>query len=210
MRLVILQDCPEKRLGWRKVGRLSTFLNHIDWKVAMPNGLVPVRKPYVRKCTLPMRYSSVDYEGNYLFCCIDFTCESAGLMGNVKDGVEGFKKYWFGNLMQSIRKRLAEKDRAGIPYCSRCNCAFSKCDWTRMWPDGSFEKWWDGSEWCELGSDEEIFKPGWELANELQVPTKEEETECLRKSNKLIINSTEVIAKKKPGFGLCKDDGGES
>jgi hypothetical protein len=193
MKLIILQDHPEYRLRWRKMGRLSTFLNHIDWEVAMPYGLVPVREPYARKCTLPMRYSSVSWEGDYLFCCIDFWCESAGLLGNVKDGPEAFKRFWFGRLMQSIRRRLVVGDRAGIPYCSRCNCAFSKCDWVRMWPENSYDTWWDGEAWQPMPpreADDEVFADGWAKARALSIPTREHEAETLRTSDKLIIKST--------------------
>lgn len=206
MRLIVLQDCPETRLGWRKVGRLSTFLNHIDWDVAIPHGLLPVRKPYKRKCTIPMRFVTMDHRGNYLFCCIDFECEAAGLMGNVRDGVEGFKKYWFGHLMQSIRRRLNKADRAGIPYCSRCNCAFSKCDWTSLWGgDHAFDEMWDGERWVpvpDFDSEEEkaVFADGWEKTKKVQasLPTEEEEAAILASSKKkLIINSKDVVAIKK-------------
>ncbi len=189
MKLVILQDSPIDRLGWRKVGRLSTFLNHIDWKVAMPWGLVPVRETYERKCTLPMRYVSTSWEGDYIFCCIDFWCESAGLLGNVKDGPGEFREFWFGRLMQSIRRRLADADRAGVPYCSRCNCAFSKCDWTGIWPKGSFDWWWDGEAWKELpprGRDDDVFADGWKKARRVTkgLPTVDEETSVISSSKR--------------------------
>lgn len=195
MRLVILQDTPEYRLRWRKMGRLSTFLNHIDWKVAMPYGLVPVRQPYARKCTMPMRYVSTTFDGDYLFCCIDFWGETAGQLGNVRDGVEGFTRYWFGMLMQSIRRRIVQADRAGVPYCSRCNCAFSKCDWVRMWPEGSYDWFWDGRGWKGLppvGGKQEraIFAKGWELAQAITLPSVAEEIRVLDASTHRIIHST--------------------
>jgi organic radical activating enzyme len=202
MRLIILQDSPEYRLRWRNEGRLSTFLNHIDWDVSMPYGLIPVREPYARKCTMPMRYVSTSYEGDYLFCCIDFWCETAGLMGNVRDGVEGFKNYWFGLLMQSIRRRLALGDRAGVPYCSRCNCAFAKCDWIRIWPEHSFDWWWKNSEWLEMppldGKEEMgIFDDGWQFASETEqaLPSFGDEIKVLSESDKRIIKSTAAISK---------------
>ena len=206
MKLIILQDNPEYRLRWRKLGRLSTFLNHTDWKAAMPYGLVPVREPYARKCTLPMRYSSVSYEGDYLFCCIDFWCESAGLLGNVRDGPEGFTKFWFGRLMQSIRRRLIVGDRAGIPYCSRCNCAFSKCDWVNMWPKSIYDSWWNGEGWEVMPSkedDSEVFSDGWAKMGSLMIPTVEQEVECLRVSTKRIIKSTAAASEEKNG-GLAR------
>lgn len=200
MKLVILQDTPVDRIKWRKFGRLSTFLNHIDWTAAMPYGLTPVREPYERKCTLPMRYVSLSYEGDYLFCCIDFWCESAGTMFSVHDGVEGFKKYWFGRPVQSIRRRLGQADRASVPYCSRCNCAFSKCDWIKIWPEGSFDSYWDGQEWHDLPPKEhdiEVFADAWAKANALKIPSRAEERECLEKSTKRIISSTAAVAPKK-------------
>jgi len=200
MRLIILQDTPEYRIRWRNLGRLSTFLNHIDWDVAIPYGLVPVRESYVRKCTMPMRYVSTSWEGDYLFCCIDFWCETAGQMGNVRDGPKGFNDYWFGLLMQSIRRRITKADRAGVPYCTRCNCAFSKCDWVRMWPEGSFDWWWNGEEWKEmppLGGEEEaaVFRDGWRLAAEVAetLPSVEREREILLASKKRIIKSTDAV-----------------
>ncbi len=213
MKLIILQDCPENRVRWRNTGRLATWLNCLDWEAAIPYGLVPVRETYKRKCTIPMRLSTVNYEGYYQFCCVDFRSESAGLMGNVNEGIESFKRYWFGRLMQSIRRRLANKDRACIPYCSRCNCAFSKCDWIGLWPEGSFEKWWDGKRWLDLPSledDIEVFADGWDKAKVVQagLPSEEYEMEILKKSTKRIIKSTAAIDKsrekrKKIGFGLC-------
>jgi hypothetical protein len=164
-----------------------------------------------------MRYVSLDHRGNYLFCCIDFWCESAGLLGNVRDGAEGFKKYWFGHLMQSIRRRLNKADRDGVPYCSRCNCAFSKCDWTGLWGgDEAFDEMWDGERWVpvpDFDSEEEkaVFADGWKKARKIQaeLPTQEEEDECLRQSKKrLLINSKDAIErrKKRHGFFFFKDE----
>lgn len=198
MKLVILQDSPIDRLRWRKMGRLSTFLNHIDWPTAMPFGLVPVREPYHRKCTLPMRYVSTTWEGDYLFCCIDFWGESAGQLGNVKDGPEAFESFWLGRLMQSIRRRLVNADRALVPYCSRCNSAFSKCDWTHIWPADTFDRYRDSNGiWTPMtADDDEVFANGWSKARALVIPTLEEEVECLRTSNRrLIINTREMAAK---------------
>ena len=189
LKLIILQDNPKKRHEWRKAGRLSTFLNHIDWRASMPYGLVPVREPYARKCNLPQRYATINWRGEYTFCCTDFLGEACGLMGGVYDGPEGFRRYWFSRLMQSIRRRLADKDRAGVPYCSRCNCAFSKCDWTGIWPDGSFDWWLNGDEWDQLPDrdlDHEVFADGWEktrAANEA-LPSAEDEQECIDRLRK--------------------------
>lgn len=206
MRLIVLQNCPEDRVQFRKAGRLSTWLNNLNWDAAIPHGLVPVREPYARKCTTPLRYCVVNYEGDYLFCCTDLVSESAGLMGNVKDGPDGFRRYWFGRMMQSIRRRLAMKDRAGVPYCCRCNCAFAKCDWTSMWPEGSLDSWWDG-EWRDMPPsemDDEVFADGWEKKRltDSSLPTVEREARMLEQSDERVIKSTAIVSKKRVGFGL--------
>jgi organic radical activating enzyme len=208
MKLIILQGNPENRYKWRKQGRLSTFLNHIEWAVAMPNGLFPVREPYKRRCTMPLRYVSTSFEGDYLFCCIDFWCETAGLIGNVNDGISGFKKFWFGKLMQTIRKQLSLGLRENIPYCSRCNCAFSKCDFTKIWDPGSYENWFDGENWIDLlpiEKDNEIFNDGWEKAKNLKIPSIEKEKEIIENSPQYIINNNNMAAKKKKidGEQIC-------
>jgi len=206
MNLIILQDRPENRKGWRKVGRLSTFLNYVDWEACIPKGLLPVREPYKRRCTMPWRYASVNYKGDYTFCCIDFLGEACGQMGSVLEGPEGFRKFWFGRLMQSIRRRLLAGDRAGIPYCSRCNCAFSKCD-CRFWPEETFDSWWDGSSWRDMPSleeDAEVFADGWEKKAlvDASLPTEAEEDELLKKSNWSTINSIEASRRRKKRKGF--------
>ena len=212
MKLIILQNCPEDRIRFRKAGRLATWSNNLNWNAAIPHGLVPVREPYERKCTIPFRYSVVNCEGYYQFCCTDLLSETAGLMGNVKEGPDSFRRYWFGRLMQSIRRRLAMKDRAGIPYCCRCNCAFAKCDWTGMWPDGSFEQWWDRDGWQDmppLEMDDEVFADGWEKKrlSDAKLPTMKQEAEILKHSRERIIRSTAAVdktkgVKKQTGLGL--------
>lgn len=201
MRLIILQDHPEERLKWRKVGRLSTLLNHTDWDKCLPYGLVPVREPYKRKCTMPIRMTVLDYKGNYVFCCVDFWGESANQTGNVSQGVEGFKEFWFGRFMQSIRRHLRVGDRSKIPYCSRCNCAFSKCDWVRMWPDNAYELYFDKGKWHQLPSEEkdmEVFADGWNWHKKTTeaMPSIEKETSILLTSDKRIIHSDKVVRKK--------------
>jgi len=147
IKIITLQDppeyWPEKR---KKLGRLGTFLNNLDWDAAKPFGLTPLLVPIKRRCTQPLRYVSIHSNGEYSICCQDFMGESWGKLGNVKDGVDGFLKFWFGKEMMDIRRKLDNKDRASISYCSRCQMTFSKCDF-RLWPEGSFEKYWDGKRW---------------------------------------------------------------
>lgn len=200
MKLIILQDHPEERLRWRKQGRLSTFLNHMDWKTCLPYGLVPVREPYHRKCTMPIRFSTLNVNGDYTFCCVDFWSEAAGLFGNVSQGVEGFKEFWFGRLMQSIRRHIRVGNRANVPYCSRCNCAFSKCDWTHLWPNEAYASYWENNQWQLLPPIErdcEVFADGWKWHEKTTatLPSVEEEQAILSTSKKRIIYSDLAIRK---------------
>ena len=198
MKLIILQDHPEERWRWRKQGRLSTFLNHLNWDITIPYGLVPVRESYQRKCTLPMRYSSLTVDGDYIFCCIDFWGETAGLLGNVSQGAEGFKNYWFGRLVQSIRRHLRTGDRRYIPYCSRCNCAFSKCDLVNMWSEEAYQTYLKDGKREDLPlieKDYEIFSNGWGWHEKMQnaLPSLEDEQFILDNSKKIILHSDKTV-----------------
>lgn len=126
---MVLQEQPD---NWPKsryrAGLLGTWYNHLDWEAAAKYGLKPVTQPLTRRCNQPFVYVPVHYSGNYLLCCQDNWGETAGLFGNVSEGVEEFKKYWFGKDMQIIRGRLHNKNRADTSYCSRCCITFSRCD----------------------------------------------------------------------------------
>ena len=134
---------PETR---RRMGRLGTWLNHLDWDAAAPFGLTPVIEPVQRHCAQPFRHVAVNFEGNYLLCCQDFMGETSGTMGNVESGIAGFKKYWFGKKMQRARRHLRVKDRAGLPECARCNVRFSR-EGFRLWEERYTNKYWDGETW---------------------------------------------------------------
>jgi len=81
-----------------------------------------------------------------------------------------------------------------------------------MWPDGSFDQWWDGDGWQDmlpLEMDDEVFADGWEKKrlSDSKLPTVEQEAEMLKHSRKRIIRSTAVAdktkgVKKKTGFGF--------
>ena len=146
-KIIVLQEQPE---NWPKsrfrAGMLGTWYNHLDWDAAKRFGLSPVTEPLNRRCNQPFLYVNVDSHGQYLLCCQDNTGETAGLFGGVHEGVGGFKKFWFGKEMQTIRRRLRQKDRAGTSQCSRCCVTFSRCDFIH-WKDIEVCVWWDGSEW---------------------------------------------------------------
>jgi hypothetical protein len=65
-----------------------------------------------------------------------------------------------------------------------------------MWPQGSFDWWWDGEEWQEMplmnGEEKKVFANGWRWAEETQtsLPAIEHEIEILASSAKRIIKST--------------------
>jgi hypothetical protein len=72
---------------------------------------------------------------------------TAGKFGSVLEGQDGFKRFWYGHEMQTVRRRLREKDRAGTEYaCRKCNITFSRCDY-KLWRDHEVSVWWDGSRW---------------------------------------------------------------
>lgn len=150
MKLIVLMEnpanWPERR---KKLGRLGTFFNHLDWEAAEPFGLYPVKSPIKRRCSQPFRYVSVHNNGSYELCCQDFMGETAGKLGHVSEGIDGFMRFWFGQTMQDIRRKLIVKDRASVPYCARCNITFSKSDF-RMWPNSALKHYWDGDKWIRM------------------------------------------------------------
>jgi hypothetical protein len=150
LKLIVLQLQPENWPKSRfKAGLLGTWYNHLDWEAAAHFGLSPVTRPLTRRCNQPFLYSNVDSKGNYLLCCQDNTGETAGLFGNVAQGVDGFRRFWYGRELQIIRGRLRQKNRAGTSYCSRCCVTFSRYDF-KHWTDQQVGHYWDGSEWLPL------------------------------------------------------------
>jgi hypothetical protein len=150
LKVIVLQEHPE---NWpasrRRAGLLGTWYNHLDWSAASRFGLIPIVQPPVRRCNQPFVYVPIDAWGRYLFCCQDGTSETGGMFGSVIDGVEGFKRYWYGREMQIARRKLRDKDRASISPCSRCGITFSRCDYKR-WTDEEVSRWWDGASWQNL------------------------------------------------------------
>jgi len=147
--LIVLMDPP---IHWpesrKKFGRLGTFLNNLDWEAAKEFNMSPVLQAPQRACNQPFRYVSVVWNGSYQLCCQDFMGETNGTFGGVQDGLEGFEKFWFGMLMQRIRRELRAKNRSGISQCARCNVTFSRCDVT--WPESQLKFYWTGAEWKPL------------------------------------------------------------
>jgi organic radical activating enzyme len=162
VKVIVLQEQPENWPKSRlKAGLLGTWYNHLDWDAAKRFGLKPVVTPPARRCNQPFQYVSIHVSGSYLLCCQDGWGEGAGQFGNVSDGVAGFKKYWFGEQMMTIRRRLRNKNRIDTPYCSRCCITFSRCDYIN-WKENELNMYWNGIEWIYL-PDQNITDPKWTL-----------------------------------------------
>jgi hypothetical protein len=159
LKIIVLQQQPENWPQSRlRAGLLGTWFNHLDWEAAKRFGLSPVTQAPKRRCNQPFIEVTVDSRGRYLVCCQDNTGESAGQFGGVHEGVAGFRKFWFGEKMQTIRRRLREKDRAGIDYCSRCGITFSRCDF-KHWRDEDISYFWNGEVWGPMGEDYGLLAP---------------------------------------------------
>lgn len=150
LKLIVLMENPA---NWPKsrvnLNRLGTFFNNLDWKASKRFDLMPVTEPVNTGCTQPFRYVSVHVNGSYELCCQDFMGETAGLLGNVLEGPEGFLKFWFSSFMQGTRRGLRHRDRSGSPYCSRCSITFSRSD-MYMWKGDEVDRYFDGESWQEL------------------------------------------------------------
>ena len=152
LKLIVLQEQPE---NWPKsrfrAGLLGTWYNNLDWDAAAKFGLKPVTEPPFRRCNQPFLFVTIDSRGRYLLCCQDNTGESAQEnFGSVHDGVEGFKRFWYGKRLQRIRMHLREKHRdTASDYCRRCCVTFSRCDF-RHWTDEQVSTVWTGREWRRI------------------------------------------------------------
>lgn len=147
LKLIVLQEQPENWPASRfRAGLLGTWYNNLDWEKAARFGLKPVTQAPARRCNQPFMYVPVDSHGNYLLCCQDNTGETSKLFGNVRDGVDGFKEFWYGERLQQYRRNLREKKRSANPQCSRCNVTFSRCDF-KHWTDAEVGKYWENGKW---------------------------------------------------------------
>jgi len=113
----------------------------------------PLDAPLVRRCNQPFLYVTVSASGEYLLCCQDGLQTTRGKFGSVHSGVEGFKDFWYGKEMQTVRRRLRLKNRADTKdACAKCNITFSRCDF-KLWSDGDVARYREGGEWNDLPDD---------------------------------------------------------
>ena len=104
----------------------------------------PLEKPLTRRCNQPFLFVTVSASGQYLLCCQDGLQVTKGKFGSVNEGLEGFNKFWYGKEMQTVRRRLRMKNRAGTDYaCKKCNITFSRCDF-KHWTDEQVDTYFDG------------------------------------------------------------------
>jgi radical SAM protein with 4Fe4S-binding SPASM domain len=127
--IIMLAENP---YNWTKAklgrGYLQTYLNDLDWKAAKKFGLEPVVNPPKRRCDIPNKFISVNYDGTFIFCCFDYMRHTTNKFGNIKDGIDGFFKFWLSKYMQDTRMRLYNKDRKSHEYCSKCSFTSIRCD----------------------------------------------------------------------------------
>jgi len=154
LKIIVLMDepstWPKSRL---RAGLLGNWYGNMNWDrgTAQKNfNMRPLEKPLTRRCNQPFLYVTVASDGSYLLCCQDGLQVTKGKFGNVLDGVDGFKKFWYGEEMQTIRRRLRYKNRADTPYaCNKCNVTFSRCD-LKHWNESEIFKYWNGTDWTQL------------------------------------------------------------
>ena len=153
-KMIVLMDepatWPESR---KKAGLLGNWYGNMNWERGDAQeefGMFPLEKPLTRRCNQPFLYVTVASDGSYLLCCQDGLQVTKGKFGNVLDGVEGFKKFWYGKEMQTVRRRLRYKNRADTDYaCNKCNVTFSRSDF-KHWSIEEIENHYDGKEWKQL------------------------------------------------------------
>ena len=153
IQMIILQEQPENWPESRfRAGLLGTFCNNLDWEKAKRFGLYPVTIPPKRRCNQPFIYVPIHASGDYLLCCQDNMGESRGIGGNVFEGIDGFENWWLGKNMQTIRRRLRNKNRIDTTYCSRCSVTHSRCDYI-LWKKDTLMQYKENGIWKKISAE---------------------------------------------------------
>jgi hypothetical protein len=144
VKMIVLMDHPGTWPQSRfRAGLLGNWYGNLNWSKAEKFGMAPIERPLTRRCNQPFLYANVAADGSYLLCCQDGLHATAGKFGSVDSGEEGFRRFWYGLEMQTVRRRLREKDRAGTEYaCAKCNITFSRCDF-RHWTEDDLSNYLD-------------------------------------------------------------------
>lgn len=162
MKMIVLMEepstWPKSRL---KAGLLGNWYGNMNWERGEAQKdfrMQPLAEPLTRRCNQPFLYVTVAASGSYLLCCQDGLQVTKGKFGSVADGVDGFKRFWYGEEMQTVRRRLRQKNRADTDYaCAKCNITFSRCD-LKHWEDAEVQQFWTGTEWLQLADDPTVAR----------------------------------------------------
>ena len=151
IKMIVLMDHPGTWPNSRlRSGLLGNWYGNLNWEKAKRFGMSPLLRPLVRRCNQPFHYVNVAATGDYLLCCQDGMHATAGVFGNVLGGVKDFYKFWYGQEIQTIRRRLRYKNRADTKIaCAKCNITFSRCDF-KHWTDDEVASWWNGKKWINF------------------------------------------------------------
>lgn len=158
-KFIVLMDhpgtWPKSRI---KAGLLGNWYGNLNWDRARDRfGMKPLEKPLMRRCNQPFLYVNVAANGSYLLCCQDGMHATDGKFGDVNSGIDGFHKFWYGEEMQKVRRRLREKDRKATCYaCEKCNITFSRCDF-RHWENDEVSSYWDGDKWIDFNPQNYVY-----------------------------------------------------
>ena len=144
-------------------GSLMTFCNDLDWEAAGKLGITPVVYPPHRRCDQSVKFPTFVWNGNYVFCGQDVMNHTAGRLGNVTDGVDGFIRFWLGWYMQDLRAKVHQNvdGRASHEHCRYCAFVGPRAD-VPIWRAG-FSEYWDGERFISLPSWEKIEAPNGEI-----------------------------------------------
>jgi hypothetical protein len=155
LKVIVLMEEPSTWPQSRvRANVLGNWFGHLNWEKAKKFGMKPLEEPMTRRCNMPFYYVPVTANGDYLLCCQDGMHTTAGKFGNVNEGIEGFKKFWFGKEMQIVRYNLRNKNRAGIKNaCDICNATFSRCDYIH-WKHDTLDTYIDGDTIVNISPDE--------------------------------------------------------
>jgi hypothetical protein len=140
----------------RARGYFTTYLNDLDWEEALKHGVGPIVSAPKRRCDIPFKFISINYDGTFPFCCFDYMRHTAGKLGNIKGGVEEFKNFWLGRYMQELRIKLLRKERSGHEFCKICNFTSIRCD-IPWWTEEMVKKYYRNGKWLDLPS--KLFIP---------------------------------------------------
>ena len=144
MKMIVLMEHPGTWPKSRfKAGLLGNWYGNLNWQKAARFHMQPLEEPLTRRCNQPFLYVTVAASGEYLLCCQDGMHVTEGMFGNVSEGLEGFRAFWYGDKLQTIRMRLRNKDRAGTAFaCAKCNITFSRCD-LKHWTEAELAFRWE-------------------------------------------------------------------